>query len=176
MLILAVFGALLLAFLVYVALQSPEFKISRSATISAPPARVFAHVNDFHRWEDWSPWAKLDPDAKADFAGPSEGAGAQFSWAGNNKVGEGTMTIVESRPNEVIRIRLEFLKPFPATNQAEFTFSPEGEGTRVTWTMTGTNNFIARIFCTVMRMDRMVGRDFEKGLASMKAIVEAPAS
>lgn len=175
MLTLAVLGVLLIAFLVYIALQSPEFKISRSATMSAPPARVFAHVNDFHLWEDWSPWAKLDPNAKANFAGPSEGEGAQFSWAGNKKVGEGAMTILESRPHKVIRIRLEFIKPYPATNQAEFTFSPEGEGTRVTWTMTGTNNFIARVFCTVMRMDRMVGRDFEKGLASMKAIVEAPA-
>ena len=145
----------------------------RSATISAPAPAVFAQVNDFHNWEAWSPWAKLDPAAKATFEGPSTGTGAIFKWAGNKEVGEGSMTITESRPSDLIRIKLEFLRPFEATNSAEFTFKPEGNRTAVTWSMEGKNNFIAKAVCLFMNMDKMVGGQFEQGLAQMKAVVEA---
>ena len=114
-------------------------------------------MNDFHNWEAWSPWAKMDPDAKSTFDGPTSGVGSKFHWAGNSKVGEGNMTIAESRPNDVIRIDLEFLKPFAAKNLAEFTFKPVGDGTEVTWTMTGKNNFMAKAFTPVCQL-RQNGR------------------
>jgi uncharacterized protein YndB with AHSA1/START domain len=142
--------------------------------MSAPPEAVFAHVNDYHKWDAWSPWAKLDPNAKATFEGPTSGTGATMTWSGNDKVGEGRQTIVESRPDEVIRIKLDFLKPFKATSTAEFTFKPEGDQTVVTWSMYGKNDFMGKAVSLFMDCDKMVGSEFEKGLASMKAIVEAP--
>ena len=158
-----------------VTMQPSEFRIERSAVIAAPAPAVFAQVDDFHNWEAWSPWAKLDPAAKNSFEGAPAGKGAAFSWAGNNKVGEGRMTITESRPNELIRIKLEFLKPFDATNTAEFTFRPEGERTAVTWSMYGHNNFISRAVFLFVNMDKALGGEFEKGLASMKSAAEASA-
>src|SRR4029450_3509072 len=118
--ILVGLAALVVLLVVVVALQPSEFRITRTATVAAPASAVFAQVNDFHKWEAWSPWAKLDPNAKNTFEGPSAGEGACFRWAGNKNVGEGSMTITESRPNDLIRIRLEFLKPFAATNATEF--------------------------------------------------------
>jgi len=158
-----------------VAMQPSEFRIERSAVIAAPAPAVFAQVNDFHNWETWSPWAKLDPAAKNSFEGAPAGKGAAFAWAGNSKVGEGRMTITESRPNELVRIRLEFLKPFEATNTADFTFRPEGERTAVTWSMYGHNNFISRAVFLFVNMDKALGGEFEKGLASMKSAAEASA-
>ena len=171
--ILIALVAIVVVFAVVVALQPSEFRVVRSATISAPAPAVFAQVNDFHNWEAWSPWAKLDPAAKHSFEGPSAGTGAVFRWAGNEEVGEGSMTITESRPSDLIRINLEFLKPFAATSVAEFTFKPEGDRTAVTWSMAGQNNFIAKAVCLFMNMDETVGGDFEKGLAQMKSVVEA---
>lgn len=171
---LAVAG-LIAALLVYVALQPPAFRVARSALIEAPRAAVFQQVDDFHNWDHWSPWAKKDPNAKAEFFGAPSGEGAGFAWEGNREVGRGRMTIVESRPHDLIRIRLEFSAPMQATNEALFTFEPEGEATRVTWAMTGTNNIFGRLLCTFMSMDRMVGSEFQKGLASIKAIVERKA-
>lgn len=169
-------GALVVVVLaLIVAMQPSEFRIERSAVIAAPAPAVFAQVDDFHNWEAWSPWAKLDPAAKNWFEGAPSGKGAAFSWAGNNKVGEGRMTITESRPNELIRIKLEFLKPFDATNTAEFTFRPEGERTAVTWSMYGHNNFISRAVFLFVNMDKALGGEFEKGLASMKSAAEASA-
>jgi uncharacterized protein YndB with AHSA1/START domain len=158
---------------VVIGLQPPEFRVTRSATISAPPAEVFARVNDFHNWDDWSPWAKLDPAAKITFDGPGSGTGAVFAWSGNDQVGEGRMTIIESRPHELVRIKLDFIRPFESTSTAEFTFKPEGDGTVVTWSMYGENNFLSKAFCLFMNMDKMIGGDFEKGLAQMKAVTEA---
>ena len=120
---------IVIGFVIVVAMQPNEFRISRSAKMAAPPATVFAQVNDYHNWDAWSPWATLDPNAKTTFEGPSSGTGSTFSWSGNDKVGEGRQTIIESRPDELIRIKLEFKKPFEATNTAEFTFKPEGEQT-----------------------------------------------
>ena len=166
--------ALILAVLaVVVAIQPADFRITRTTTIAAPPAAVFAQVNDFHKWEAWSPWAKLDPAMKAAYDGPVEGPGSIYTWTGNSAVGQGRMTITESHPGDLVRIRLEFLKPMTATNTAEFTFKPEASQTLVNWTMTGTNNFMGKAFNLFMNMDKMVGGDFEKGLAQMKSTVES---
>ena len=167
--------ALVVLLVIFVSLRPSAFRITRSALFSAPPGVVFPHVNDFHKWEAWSPWAKMDPNAKNTFNGAASGEGAIFSWAGNNQVGEGRMTILESRPTEFIKIKLEFFKPFTATNTAEFTFKPEGDGTQVTWTMYGNQNFLQKAFTLVMDCDKMVGGQFEKGLASLKSISEAEA-
>jgi hypothetical protein len=171
--ILLLVAVIIVAFLIIVALQPSDFRVSRSATIVAPPAAIFPHVNELKKWDAWSPWMKLDPNAKSTFEGPLAGKGAAMSWAGNNQVGEGKMTITESRPNELVQFHLEFYKPMTGTSDAEFTFKPEGNRTTVTWTMTGKNNFIGKAMCLVMNMDKMVGGQFEQGLASMKEIAEA---
>jgi len=158
---------------IVVSMQSPDFKVQRSAVVSAPASVVFAQVNDFHKWGAWSPWEKMDPGMKRTFEGPAEGVGAVYSWVGNSKVGEGKMTLTQSKAPELIQIQLDFLKPMQATNQTEFTFVPEGAATRVTWTMTGKKTFIAKAFHMFMDMDKMVGGDFEKGLAGIKAASEA---
>ena len=171
--ILIALAVVVIALVGVVAVQPSGFRIARTTTISAPPPAVFAHVNDFHKWEAWNPWAKLDPAMKQTYEGASAGTGAIYTWAGNREVGEGRMTLTESRPSELIRIKLEFLKPFRATNTAEFTFKPEGDRTVVTWTMTGEKNFIAKAVGLVMNVDKMVGGQFETGLARMKSVVEA---
>jgi uncharacterized protein YndB with AHSA1/START domain len=150
-----------------------DFRVTRSATIAAPPATVFAQVNDFHNWDAWSPWAKLDPACKNTFDGAPAGKGAIFAWDGNNKVGAGRMTVTDSAPAEVIRINLEFLRPFKATNTAEFTFQPQGGQTLVTWNMFGKNNLMSKAFGLFVNCDNMIGKDFEKGLASLKSVAEA---
>jgi len=167
---------LVLLLVVIVALQPATFRIARSTTVAAPPPVVFAEVDDFHRWQAWNPWQKLDPDAKNTYAGPPAGEGASFAWDGDENVGAGRMTIVESRPAELVRIRLEFLRPMEATNTAEFTFVPEGSGTLVTWSMAGENGFLGKAFGLFMDMDEMVGTQFEQGLADMKAVAEAQGS
>ena len=158
--------------IVIIAGRPSEFTVSRSARIAALPEKVFPHVNDLHKWEAWSPWAKMDPACKNSHDGASAGVGAAMSWSGNRKVGAGRMTIVESKANDLVRIKLEFLKPFKATNTAEFTFKPEANQTLVTWSMSGKNNLFFKAFGLIMDCDKMVGRDFEKGLAQMKSVVE----
>ena len=165
-------AVVLVALVAYVATQPGEFSVSRSATFAAPAPAVFAQVNELKKWEAWSPWAKKDPQAKQSYAGPAAGAGASMSWVGNKEVGEGRMTIVESSPNALVRFKLEFIKPFAATNSAEFSFKEEGGRTALTWSMRGQNNFIGKAMCLVFDMDKMVGGDFEAGLAGIKAIVE----
>jgi uncharacterized protein YndB with AHSA1/START domain len=160
-------------FLAVVAMQPAEFRVVRSTSIAAPPAAVFAQVNDFHHWDAWSPWAKIDPEMKQTFEGAPSGTGAVYTWTGNKDVGEGRMTVTESRPGELVRIRLDFIKPFEGTNTAEFTFKAEGAQTAVTWSMDGKKNFISKAICMFMDMDKMLGGQFEKGLAQMKAVVEA---
>lgn len=172
--ILLALAAILLVFVIVVALMPSDFRIARSTTIAAPPEAVFPLVNDFHNWETWSPWAKLDPAAKNTFEGPASGKGAAFSWSGNDQVGVGRMTIIESKPSELILIKLDFVKPFESTANTEYTFKPDGkQNTVVNWTMTGKNNFVGRAICLFMNMDKEVGGSFEKGLASMKAVAEA---
>lgn len=166
------------ALLIYVALQPSDFRVERSADIAAPPAAVYAHVDDFHKWEAWSPWAKRDPNAKAMFEGPAAGEGAKFLWSGNKEVGEGSMIIRKSKPAEHLDIGLAFTKPFEGERDVAFNFKPEGQGTRVTWSLSGSQGFVERLFCTLMRldMDRMIGADYEQGLAALKSVVEAKPS
>jgi hypothetical protein len=171
--ILLALAFIAIIFIVVIAGQPCEFKLSRSTKISAPPAKVFPHVNDLHKWDAWSPWAKLDPNAKNSFSGADAGPGAAMAWEGNKKIGAGQMTITESHANELIRFRLEFIRPFKATNVAEFTFRSEAGQTIVIWTMTGRSNFFFKVFALFMNCDDMVGKDFEKGLASLKAVTEA---
>ena len=167
-------AAVIIVFLIVVALQPADFRISRSAVIAAPPAAVFEQINDYHKWDAWSPWAKLDPNAKNSFDGSASGVGAKFSWAGNNDVGEGSMQITDSKPNERVVMDLVFLKPFAATNTTEFTLKPEGNGTAVTWSMAGKNGFIGKAVGLFMNCDKMVGTQFEKGFENLKSIVAKP--
>ncbi|TWU29276.1 Polyketide cyclase / dehydrase and lipid transport [Bythopirellula polymerisocia] len=155
-----------------IAIQPSEFRVERTATMNAPAAAVFAEVNDFHNWEAWSPWIELDPEAKNSFDGPDAGEGAVFRWDGNDDVGAGSMTITESKPNELVRIRLAFTRPFEDSSTTEFTLKPDGDETKVTWSMYGRNNFISKAFCLIMDMDKMIGDKYEEGLASLKQIVE----
>ena len=152
---------------VVIALQPSQYRVARTATMAAPAPVVFAQVNDFRNWEAWNPWGTIDPAMKQTYAGAPSGVGAVYTWAGNREVGEGRMTMVESRPHELIRIEMEFLKPLAGTSTAEFTFRPDGERTTVTWSMAGRKSFVAKAIHMVMNMDRMIGGMFEKGLAAM---------
>lgn len=148
------------------------FRVERSTTVSAPADVPFGYVNDFHLWSEWSPWEKLDPNLKRTFSGAPSGAGAVYSWAGNSKAGEGRMAITESAPNQRIAIDLQFLKPFKARNLTEFMFKPSADGVGVTWAMSGENTFVTKAFSLFMSMDKMVGKDFEQGLANLKTVAE----
>jgi len=170
--ILIVLVVIVVILVVVIMLQPATYQVERSTTINAPAAVVFAQVNDFHKWNAWSPWAKLDPSMKQTFEGAPAGTGAGYSWAGNKEVGEGRMTITDSHPSDLVKIKLEFLKPFAATSATDFTFTPQGNQTVVKWKMVGENNFMAKAFHLVMNMDKMIGSDFEKGLAQMKAVAE----
>jgi hypothetical protein len=170
-LLIAVVGVLGLA-----ATKPDHYHVERNATMSAPPGAVFAQVNDFHNWEAWSPWEKIDPAMKRTFEGPANGKDASYAWVGNDKVGEGRMTIVESEPDSRVGIRLEFIKPWTETCQVSFALAPEGEGTKVTWGMDGTHSYTSKIFCVFMDMDKMIGTDYEKGLAQLKTLSETTAA
>ncbi len=171
-LILIAIAVITVVFVIVVVTRPADFRVTRSTAVSAPAAVVFAQVNDLRQWKAWSPWEKLDPALKRTFEGPSAGTGASYSWAGNKMVGEARMTIMESRPNGLIRIKLEFLKPFKATHTAEFAFKAEGNQTAVTWSMFGKNNFAAKAFHLFVNFDKMLGVDFEKGLGQMKSVAE----
>jgi len=163
---------LIAAFLVVVWSQPDNYRLTRETLIAAPAAAVFAQVNDLQKWDNWSPWAKVDPNAKVTFSGPQSGVGASFKWDGNEKVGAGTMTITESKPNERIATRTDFVKPFAGSSNSDFIFSEQGGRTNVIWTMSGTHNFIGKAMCLVMGMESMVGPDFERGLAQLKQVAE----
>lgn len=173
--ILKIFLGLVIAvalFLIVAAFQPEDYRVVRSRTIAAPAATIFTQVNDFHRWTAWSPWEKLDPNMRRTYEGPADGVGAAYGWTGNSKVGEGRCTIMESRPNEFLRMRLDFVKPFVSTCTTEYLFRQEGPQTTVTWSMTGKKNFISKAMCLIMSMDRMVGGQFEAGLANLAAVSE----
>jgi len=175
--ILLVLAAAIVLFLGYAATRPDTFHVERSASIAAPPAAIYAHVVDFRRWQAWSPWEKLDPAMKRELGGPETGVGATYAWEGNSDVGKGKMTITAAEPPSKLAVRLEFLEPFASTSVATFALAPEGEGTRVTWSMDGDQNFLAKVMCIFMDMDKLIGGDFEKGLASLKQVSEAaPAS
>lgn len=171
---LGFFIVVLVIGVVAVASTKPDsFRIERRTTIAAPPSAVFENVNDFKRWEAWSPWAKKDPEMKTTYSGPAQGVGASYAWKGNSSVGEGRMTIEQSKPHERVAIRLEFLAPFPATNTAIFTLEPRAPGSEVTWAMEGRNTFQGKVVSVFADMDSMVGPDFERGLAGLKRISES---
>jgi hypothetical protein len=170
--ILAAIGAVAAVLGIVVARRPSEFRVSRTATIAAPAPVLFAQVNDFRNWAAWSPYEKRDPAMRKTYEGAPAGTGAVYTWSGNKEVGQGRTTITESRPSELIRIRLEFEKPFRATNTAEFAFKPEGQRTAVTWSLIGRSNFMMKAMGLFMNMDRMIGGDFEQGLAQLKSVAE----
>lgn len=169
-LILAIIGVVLIV----VSQKPSEFKVTRSTTMAVPASAIFPLVNNLHKWESWSPWARLDPDCKTTFEGLEEGAGAVMRWEGNNKVGVGSLTIIESIPNESVKFRLDFLKPMKGTSDCAFSFRSEGSNTLVIWTMNGTNNFMAKFMSLFMNCEKMVGEQYEKGFANIRALVEKP--
>lgn len=173
--ILVGFVSAMAALLTYVAMQPAAYTVSRMATIAAPPQAVFSHINSFKKWDAWSPWAKKDPNAKSAYSGPESGEGASLAWSGNKDVGEGRMTLVESKPNERIAIKLDFTKPTLGTSYSTFALKPEGSGTSVTWSLSGESGFVSRAFMMLLgvKLDKMIGDDYEKGLANLKAVVEA---
>lgn len=165
--VLLVVGVLAMA-----GMQPDTFRIERKIEIKAAPDKVFAVVDDFHQWAAWSPWEHLDPNMKKTFSGPASGKGAGYTWEGNKDVGKGAMEITDAEAPSKIAIKLDFLAPFEAHNTTEFTFAPSGDGTTVTWAMTGPNPFPMKIMHVFLSMDAMVGNDFERGLSSLKSIAE----
>jgi len=151
-----------------------DFEVVRSTTIAAPRERVHGLIDDFHAWRAWSPWEDVDPALRREYSGPESGVGARYAWEGNRKAGKGDMEIVGSAP-ERVDVRLTFEKPWKATNAVTFALEPAGDGaTRVDWRMSGTTSGVAALFGRIVSMDRMVGKDFEKGLARLKATAESP--
>ena len=149
------------------------FAVSRSTTVIADPARVHGLINSFHEWTAWSPWEDLDPELHRDYTGPERGVGAHYAWSGNRKAGQGSMEITSSTPDE-IALRLAFLRPFKSTNAVTFSLVPAVDGTEVTWLMTGEQRGLMGLVGKVVPMDRLVGKDFEKGLTRLKAVAESP--
>jgi hypothetical protein len=175
---IAIIAAVLLiavaAVLVLAATKPGTFRVERATTIKAPRERIFALINDFHNWTSWSPWEKMDPAMQRRYAGPASGKGAVYEWEGNKKVGAGRMEIVDAAHSKVA-IKLDFLRPFEAHNNVAFTLEPQGDATLVTWAMQGPLPYIGKVMHVFMNMDRMVGKDFESGLANLKAAAERPA-
>jgi len=170
-------AVVLAVFLIVAATRRADFRVERSATLAAPAAALFAQVNDHHKFSAWNPFLKLDPNVKNTYSGPDSGVGAVCSWDGNSQIGAGSSTIIESKPNELIRMRMDWKRPMEATSAVDFTFVPKGDKTVVTWAMYGTNGFIAKAVSIFMDCDKMVGPQFEKGLADLGKVtlVEANA-
>lgn len=168
--------ALVVLAVAFVASRPDHFEVQRSANIEAPPAAVHALVNDFRSWSGWSPWEKLDPSMKKTYSGSGSGTGAVYEWSGNESVGEGRMTIVESVPPERVSIRLEFLKPVPSTADTRFEIAPRGAGSTVTWSMVGHNDFLGKLAGLFIDFESMIGRSYEEGLAALGRIAEGGAS
>ena len=173
--ILIAVAAVVVVLLVVIATRPPTYRVSRSTNVAGPPSVVYAQVVDFHRWDAWSPWAKLDPSAKVTYAGPASGPGAAYAWSGNDKVGEGKMLITGVKQNEEVNIKLDFIKPFEATSLTGFALEPTSGGTKVTWMMSGENNFVMKGMSLFHDMDADIGKDFDRGLASLKAVSETEA-
>ena len=170
--ILAIIVILLIMLLAFAAAKPDTFSMRRSADLRASPERIFAQLNDFKNWSSWSPWEKMDPDMKRTYAGAASGKGAKYSWIGNKQVGEGNMEITKAVPSSSVMLDLNFLKPFKASNVTEFKITPKGGVTHLDWEMRGPVSFFMKIMHVVMNMDKMVGKDFERGLANLKAVVE----
>jgi len=173
--ILLALAAIVVVVLIAAAFQPSTYHIERSLAINAAPAEIFPHLNDFKKAQVWSPWVKLDPAATYTFDGPASGVGASNAWSGNSDVGSGRQTITASKPNESVKLKLEFFKPMEGVSAAEFRLKPAGSSTTVTWSMDGDNNYLSKIMCLFMSMDKMIGGPFEEGLANLKKVVEAAA-
>jgi carbon monoxide dehydrogenase subunit G len=167
-----VVAVLIAAVLIFAATKPDIFRVQRAANIKAPPEKIFALINDFKRWETWSPWEKKDPAMKRTYGAATSGKGAVYAWEGNKDVGQGRMEIAESSPPSKVTIKLDFVKPFEGHNIVEFTLGPNGDTTNVTWAMQGDTPYFAKIIHVFINMDRMVGKDFETGLANLKAAAE----
>ncbi|MET0660080.1 MAG: SRPBCC family protein [Steroidobacteraceae bacterium] len=167
-----VIAVLILALLITAAARPDHFSVERTATINAPPEKIYPLIEDFRRWPAWSPYEKLDPAMKRTISGPASGKGAVYEWSGNSKAGQGRMEIVAAEPLTHVGIELDFIKPMKAHNMADFKLQPQANGTRVTWTMNGPNTFLGKVMSLFFDMDRMIGKDFETGLANMKAAAE----
>ena len=165
-------AVLIAAVLIYATTKPDTFSVTRSASIKAPAEKIFAVINDFHRWTDWSPWEKLDPAMKRTQGGPASGKGATYAWEGNSKAGAGRMEIIESTPSSKVGIQLDFIKPFEGHNIAEFVLVPQGDTTNLTWTMHGPTPYISKLMQVFVSMDSLIGKDFEAGLANLKALAE----
>lgn len=170
--ILLVLACLVIVFLIAVATRPSESIVSRSVTVEAPPAVVFGHIADLEKFQEWSPWAKVDPTMKTQLNGPPDAVGSSYSWQAD-KMGVGSMIFTGKRPAEEVNYRLEFKKPFEATNQVTFTTKPAGNGTAVTWQMTGRNNFVFKAMGIFVNFEEMCGKDFDKGLANLKKLSES---
>ena len=165
---LAIFAMVAIA-----AMRRPDrFRVERSITIAAAPATVFGLVNDFHNFSRWSPWEKLDPAMERAITGPASGVGATYQWRGNGKAGAGRMVIKESTPGARVVTEIAFEKPIASTNTAEYTFTPVGDSTKVTWAMYGPSPFVSKLMQVFVSMDDMIGGDFERGLAALKVVAE----
>jgi polyketide cyclase/dehydrase/lipid transport protein len=158
--------------LILAATRPDTFRVQRAASIQASSEKIFPLINDFQRWGSWSPWEKKDPEMKRSFGAATSGKGATYAWDGNKDVGQGRMEISESVPPSKVTIKLDFLKPFEAHNIVQFTLEPKGDATNVTWTMQGDTPYFAKILHLFLDMDSMVGKDFEAGLANLKAAAE----
>ena len=175
--VVAVVAVVLIAILILASRQPESFRVERKASVNADAGKVFPCINDFHNWAAWSPFENLDPNIKKTFGGAPSGTGAVYEWNGNNKAGTGRMEILESSgPIQSgagkITIKLDYLKPFEGHNTSEFTMSPQGNSTDVTWAVYGPSPFMARIMHVFISMDKLMGKDFEAGLANLKAIAE----
>ncbi|HEY8021999.1 MAG TPA: SRPBCC family protein [Thermoanaerobaculia bacterium] len=163
---------LIVALLIYAATRPDSFRVERSTSIKAPPEKIYALIDDFRGWGAWSPWEKLDPAMKRTYSGAAQGKGAVYEWSGNSKVGSGRMEITGTSAPSQVTIQLDFLQPFEAHNVADFTLEPLGDATRVTWAMHGASPFMAKLMGVFVNMDKVIGKDFETGLANMKAAAE----
>jgi uncharacterized protein YndB with AHSA1/START domain len=171
--IIAIVIVVLIAGVLILAATKPDtFRVQRAASIKAPPEKIFALINDFNRWGAWSPWEKKDPAMKRTFGATTTGKGAVYAWEGNKDVGQGRMEIAESVPPSKVALNLDFVKPFEAHNLVEFTLEPKGDATNVTWAMQGHTPYFAKIIHVFINMDKMVGKDFETGLANLKTAAE----
>jgi hypothetical protein len=159
--------AIIAIILIVAAFQPAEYHVERSAVVPASPSVVYAQVNDFHNWGQFNPWQELDTNAKITFEGPMNGQGAKFNWEGNSDMGSGNMTITATKPNERVDIAMHFIKPMEGEATTAFQLQPDGTGTKVTWSMDGKNNLIGKVFCLFMNMDKMIGGQYEKGLAKL---------
>jgi len=170
--IAVVLGAAIVALLGYAATRPDHFRIARSTLIKAPPEKIYALIEDFQKWPLWSPYEKLDPGMTRTYGGPARGLGATYAWTGNGKAGAGSMEIVEAAAPSRLVARLDFTKPMEAHNTAIFTLTPEGDATRVTWAMEGPSPYLFKVMHLLFNVDKMAGRDFETGLAALKAEAE----